>query len=264
VYLNKTGGMKMKKISRLLSVAVVLGCIWSTAGLAEEIRIGGGGAPMDNIIKPVKGPFEKSTGIKLNLAMGSATHVFKSLAKGELDASTAGISFDGLMDALKKEGSEVKDPAAYQSLSIGKGVINIIIHKDNPVTKLSKEQIKGIFTGKIANWKDVGGKDSPIIVVLSTINPATNGSFKTLAMDGEAYVKETLDSAAFEDTRNNVSANPEAIGFGPYSIIDATVKAPEIPEFARDIILITKGKPTPAVQKFIDFVKGEGQKYVIK
>ena len=254
----------MKKISRLLSVAVVLGCIWSTVVLAEEIRVGGGGAPMDNIIKPVKGPFEKSTGIKLNLSMGSATHVFKTLYKGEIDAATAGTSFNGLMDALKKEGFEVKDQAAYQNVTIGKGVIHIIINKDNPVASLSKEQIKGIFTGKISNWKDVGGKDSPIIVVLSTINPATNGSFKTLAMDGEAYVKETLDSGAFEDTRNNVAANAEAIGFGPYSIVNDSVKAPQIPEFARDIILITKGKPAPAVQKFIDFVTGEGKQYVIK
>lgn len=254
----------MKKSIFLIVVASIVSCICGATCFAEELKIAGGGAPMDNIIKPVKGAFEKNSGIKLTLSMSSATHAFRSLVKGEIDAAVVGITYSGLLDALKNEGFDVADPLSYQSLSIGKGVIHIIINKANPITKLSREDIKGIFTGKITNWKDVGGSETQIIVVMSTINPATNGSFRTLAMDGEPYTKETLDAAAFDDTRSTVASTPEAIGIGPFSIINETVKAPEIPEFTRDILLITKGKPSTAVQKFIDFVKGEGQKYLIK
>jgi phosphate transport system substrate-binding protein len=219
---------------------------------------------MDNILKPVKAPFEKGTGIKLNLVLGSATLSFKNLYNNEIDASTAGTSFDGLMASLKKEGFEVKDPTEFQSVTIGKGIIYVIVNKDNPVANLSREQLKGIFTGKITNWKEVGGKDAPIIVVLSQINPATNGSFKSIVLDGEPFAKDVLEAGAFEDVRDNVASNPEAVAFGPFSIVSDSVRTPQIPEISRDFILITKGKPSPNVQKFVQFVKGEGQKYTIK
>ena len=102
----------MKKISLLLGLAALLMAVTGATVCADEIKVGGGGAPMDNILKPVKGPFEKSTGVKLNLVIGSATLSFKNLYNGDIEASTAGIDFNGLMAALKKEGFEVKDPAA--------------------------------------------------------------------------------------------------------------------------------------------------------
>jgi phosphate transport system substrate-binding protein len=254
----------MKSICSVLSMVVVTCCLWSTAVLAEEITIGGGGAPMDNILNPVKVPFEKATGVKLKLALGSATISFRSLSRNEIDGLAVGISYEGLLDALKKEQTPVSDPSEYQVQTIGKGLIHVVVNKENPVTKLSKEQIKGIFTGKIVNWKDVGGKDSPIMVTLSTTNPATNGSFRILALDGEAFTKDVLEAGPFEEIRQNVAANPEAIGFGPYTVLDSSVKEPEVPEISRDINLITKGTPSAAVQKLVAFIKGEGQRYIIK
>jgi phosphate transport system substrate-binding protein len=53
-----------------------------------------------------------------------------------------------------------------------------------------------------------------------------------------------------------------AIAIGPQGMLDDTVKSPETPEISRPITLITKGKPSPDVQKLIDFIKGEGQKYI--
>jgi len=43
--------------------------------------------------------------------------------------------------------------------------IFILLHKENPVAKLDDKQIIDIYTGKITNWKEVGGKEAPITVV---------------------------------------------------------------------------------------------------
>lgn len=229
---------------------------------AEEIKIGGGGAPLDGIINPCKAAFEKSSNIKLNIVFSNATIAFKQLLNNEVEASTAGQSYEDLLVTAKKANIEVKDPASYVGTTLGKSSIYTIVHPGNPVNKLSKEQLKGIFTGKISNWKDVGGSDTPIIVVLSKINPATNSVFTKLAMDNEPYLSEILEAGRFEDLREKVAANPEAIGFGPGYIRDKTVKAVETPDFSRPIIIVTKGKPAPKIQKLIDFINTDGKKYI--
>ncbi len=246
---------------------VAVGCLLvmlagTSVVVAEEIKLGGGGAPIDSIFKPVRDSFEQSSGHKLNLVFTNATIAFKQLYNNELEASTAGMSLEDLLATVKKDGFEVKDPTTFQAVTLSTSKIYIIVNKNNPVAKLSKEQLKGIFTGKIANWKDVGGIDAPVIVVSSSQNPATSGAFKKLALDNEPFTKEVIDAVRFEDVRTAVFSNPEAIGFGPVTLLDATVKCPETPEFARPITIITKGKPSPKVQQLIDYVLGDGKKFI--
>jgi len=229
---------------------------------AEEIKIGGGGAPIDGVFRPIKSHFEKATGITITLNFSSATLSFKQLMAGELDGSTAGVAYPDLLSAMKSEKLEVVNPAAYEATLLGMSKIFTIVNKDNPVAKLSKEQLLGIFTGKIVNWKEVGGNDSPIIVVLSKINPATNAAFRKLALANQPYLADVLDAGRFEDVRDKVASTPESIAFGPSSMLDKTIKTVETPEVSRPVNLITKGKPTGKLQKLIDYIKGEGKQYL--
>ncbi len=236
--------------------------LWNHSAFAEEIKVGAGAAPTENVLKPIKEPFEKATGIKLAIIASGPKMALIGLQKGEVDAAAAGLSFEEWMGLMKKEGAEVQDAASLQQVTIGKDKIIVLTHKDNPVSKLSKEQLKGLFTGKIGNWKEVGGKDAPVLVVWGKLIPGTNSLFIKNIMDGESQAKDILEATTAEDVRQNVASNPEAIGIGPMAVVDATVKSPESPEIARGIILLTKGKPSPAIQKLIDFIKGEGQKYI--
>ncbi|ACH40605.1 ABC transporter, periplasmic substrate-binding protein [Citrifermentans bemidjiense Bem] len=246
----------------IICLAVAACTIFTSAAFGEEIKAGGGGAPMDGYLKPVKEAFEKSSGIKLNLNFSSATAAFKQLSTGDLDVSAAGLAFEDLLKTAKKENIEVADPAAYVATAIGASKIYTVSHKDNPVKSLSFDQLKGIFTGKIANWKEVGGNDAPILIVLSSINPATNAAYKKIALADAPFAADIVDAGRFEDVREKVAANPEAIAFGPVTMLDASIKTVQTPDVARPVILITKGAPTPKVQKLISFIKGEGQKFI--
>ncbi|MDA8083620.1 MAG: substrate-binding domain-containing protein [Nitrospiraceae bacterium] len=252
----------MRKMCLAFAVSAVL--LLGAGGMssAGEIKIGAGAAPTENVLKPVREAFEKATGDRLTIISSGPKNALIDLQKGNVDAASAGLTFDDWMGLMKKEGAEVKDPAAFQQVTIGKDSIVVLLQKDNPVGKLTKEQLKGIFTGKIQNWKEVGGKDMQIIVVWGKLIPGTNSLFVKNMLDGEAAAKEVLDATTAEDVRQNVAANPEAIGIGPAAVVDSTVKSPETPEISRPIILLTKGKPSPAVQKLIDFVGGEGKKYI--
>jgi phosphate transport system substrate-binding protein len=252
----------MIKTALCIALAVALGTFGSTAFCAEEIKVAGGAGPVENILKPVKAGFESATGIRLSISPSGAKNAFQDMDRGALDVAGAGFGWDELQATLKKEGAEVKNPADYTCIVVGKGSVFVVVHKDNPVAQLSKEQLKGIFTGRIGNWKEVGGNDAPILVVLGKMNPATNKIFRELMLDNESYAKDLLETTTSDDIKSTVASTPEAIAFGASTMIDASVRSPQTPEVSRPIILVTKGKPSHKVQKLLAYIRGPGQKFV--
>lgn len=251
----------MKKLGLRAVIAVCLVFTFCMSASAEEIKVGGGGAACNTILRPVKPHFEKATGITLSVMQSTPKNGLISLLGGGLDAAVAAVSLEGMISGAEKDGVKV-DAAALQKFVVGKNKTVIFLHKDNPVKTLSKEQVKGIFTGKITNWKAVGGKDMPIIVVWGKASPGQNAQLIKMMLDGEAVTKDVLDATDYANIKENVVTTPEAIGIDPIGLADASVSVPETPEMSSPVILVTKGAPSPNVQKLLDFLKGEGQKHV--
>lgn len=253
----------MKQV--LISAIIFLIICSSSIVHAEEIMLCAGSGPLDSVFNPVKDAFEKNTGIKITYLFGSASLTLKQLNNKVCEAASVGISFDDILEILKKEGNDVKNPEAFRHVLIGKSKIHIVVNKTNPVSRLSKEQLKGIFTGKISNWSQVGGNNTPIIVILPTLNTATITSFRKLFLDDEPYTKDILELglANMTELRGAIEANSETIGFGSSTILGNDIKRIESPEAIRPIILITKGEPSTNVKKLIDFIlTGPGKKLV--
>jgi len=247
----------VKRIVTAMALTLVAG-----TAFAEDIRIGAGAAPTENILKPIRAAFEKASGITLNTISNGPKQAFIELEKGTVDAAAAGLALDDWWALLKKESVAVANPGAYQGLVIGKDRVVVITHKDNKIPALSKEQLQGIFSGKTQNWKDVGGKDMPILLVWGSLIPGTNSMFSKVALGGTAVTKEVLDATTAEDVKDKVKSNPEAIGIGPAAIVDDSIWSPQSPEVARDITLLTKGAPSAKIQKLIGFIKGDGAKLI--
>lgn len=251
----------MKRFTMLLSALCFVSLAPLTAS-AEELKIGAGAAPVENVLKPITEPFEKATGIRLSIIANGPKNALVDLDRGSVDAAAAGLAFADWMALMKKEGAEVKNSSVYHPVLIGKDRIVVLTHKENPVKELTKEQLKGIFTGKIDNWKVVGGVDSPIIVVWGKLVPGTNSMFTSKMLDGEAVLSDVLETTTAAEIKQNVATNAPAIGIGPAAVIDGTVNSPKSPEIARDITLVSKGAPSPKLQKLLDFIKNEGPKYL--
>lgn len=134
----------MKRFKLILMVVIAFLLTFSGSVFGNEIKVGAGAAPVENILKPIKTHFEKATGIKLTIIASGPKIAMQDLERGAIDAATAGLTFDDWLNLMKKEGVEVKDAAALQQVTIGKDKIIVLLHKDNPVSKLSKDQLKGI------------------------------------------------------------------------------------------------------------------------
>ncbi len=256
----KESSVKMGTIGMAVLMAVTL----SSLAQAQEIKVGAGAAPTENVFNKIKGPFEQASGMKLVLVSNGPEEAIKDLDKGLLDVATGGVAFPDWMEMMEKGGYKIPDKNAYKYRVIGKDTVRIIVNKGNTVTKLSREQLKGIFSGKTVNWKEVGGKDMPIAVVWGNKIPGTNSVFAKQVMGGEPFTKKVQETTTAAEIKKLVASTPGSIGLGPVSIIDSTIASPETPEVGRPITAITKGAPSANVMKLFDFIRGEGQKYLAK
>lgn len=239
------------------AVAVLAGSGW-----AKEIKVGAGAAPTENVLKPVKEAFEKATGHTLTILSSGPKNALLDLDKGLVDAAAAGLTLEDWLALMQKESAPVADPTALKPVVIGQDKIRVLTHPSNPVKSLDKEQLKGLFTGAIDNWKAVGGSDAQVIVVWGSLIPGTNSLFQKRILDGAAPGGALLEATTAEDVRQIVAANAEAVGIGPLAVLDASVASPQTPEIARPITLLTRGEPGAELKQLLDFIAGPGQEFI--
>ncbi|MBI4697914.1 MAG: substrate-binding domain-containing protein [Nitrospirae bacterium] len=251
--------MSKRSVFFFTTIILLLGS--SVMALGGEIRVNGGGAAINTVFKPLAPYTEKAAGITLNIIQSSPKRGLIELVQGRADIATAAHSLESMIKGAGQDGVNI-DPATLRQTVIAKNKTVVITHKDNPVKKLSKEQLKGIFTGKITNWKDVGGKDMPVIVVWGKASPGQNALFTKEMLDSESVAKDILDATDYANIRDTVAGMPESIGINPLGIADASVNIPETPDVISPIIVVTKVDPSPEIQKLLDFIKGDGQKYI--
>ncbi len=257
--------MKIRSVNLwTIAMAVLMAVTLPSLAMAQEIKVGAGAAGTEDIFNKIKVPFEKTSGIKLVLISNGPVEALKELDKGLLEVAVGGVTFLDWMEMMEKEGYKVPDKNVYKYRVIGKDTVKIIVNKENTVKKLSRNQLKNIFTGKTVNWKDVGGKDIPITVVWGSKIPGTNAVFMKQIMDGAVFTKNVQEATTAAEIKKRIASIPGGVGLGPVSIVDATISAPEIPEVGRPITAITKGAPSPNALKLFDFIRGEGQKYLSK
>ena len=257
--------MRFTGKSMCMVMAIVFWTVLGGMAAAQEVKVGAGAAPTENVFSKIKEPMEAATGLKLILISNGPVEAFKDLDKGSVHAASGGLTFQDWMTMMEKDGYAIPDKTIYKSRVIGKDVIKVLIHKTAQVSKLSKDQLKAIFTGKVSNWKEVGGADVPVVLVWGEKIPGTHSVFQKEIMDGEAYEKKgAVQAGTAQEVKEKVVATAGGIGLGPASVVDGSVLVPEIPEVGRPITLITKGAPSPEVLKMLEFIQGEGQKFLAK
>ena len=102
---------------------------------------------------------------------------WKDLDAGIVDAAAAGLTFQDWAALMEQEGYKV-EKGKYLAQVIGMDSIQIFTNKDVTVQSLNRDQVRGIFTGEITNWSQVGGPDMAIVVVLGTKIEGTLSEFK--------------------------------------------------------------------------------------
>jgi phosphate transport system substrate-binding protein len=258
--------MNCSKLS-LIAVFCILACIVCPVFTlsAQEVRFHGSSTVTVMVMDPAKEAIAKATGLQVVVVGNGTENGLDDLIKGRCSAAMASEELAEAVANLKKVQPDLSIPSNLQAHVITHDVIAVIVHPKNPVTKLSKDQVKGLMTGSIQNWKEVGSMDSPVTIVTSNPGSGTRKTFQKMAMDDAKYSKEAIEAARTDEELKLVSEYPEAIGSvsaGMAKIAEAAgkVKIVDTPQFGRPLLIATIGEPSPSVKKVIDFLKGDGQK----
>jgi phosphate transport system substrate-binding protein len=160
----------------------------------------------------------------------------------------------------------VDTPIAYDGIAV-------IVSPGNPVGGLTKDQLKAIFSGKIKNWKDVGGPDRAIDLVNRDEASGTREAFKKIVMGDTPFDTAAAVLPGTGQVRDVVARAPGAIGYISAGFVeprftDVKVKALPIDgvgpteeniaskkyPIGRTLHFLTKGEPTGLTKQFLDYV----------
>jgi phosphate transport system substrate-binding protein len=240
---------------KVLQVALFIGILSlaATASWAGEIKVGGGGAACRGIFMPLAASFESATGIALKVLPSSPAQGLIELNDGHVDMATAAVPFASMAREAAKNGIAI-DPSLFTVKEIALNKTLVFVHKSNTVKKLSKKQLKDIFSGKVTNWKNVGGANQKIIVVWGLATPGQNELFSEQILDGKPVTGKHQEVTDYMGIRNFIAETPGAIGIDPHGFASGLTKNPETPLVVSPVIAVTKGKPSADVEKLLQYV----------
>ena len=212
----------------------------------------------------------------------------------EIQGGGSGVGIKAAQDKIADFGSSSRDLKDEEKATIAseyviaKDGVSVVLDPTNAVTDLTLDQIKQIFTGKITNWKEVGGADATIVVVSREEGSGTRGAFveitKVSEKDaaGTAVDNTTKDALVQPSTgavKQTVASTPNTIGYISIGALDDTVKAIKVEgidateanvlsgdyKISRPFLYLSNTELTPVAQAFLDFIlSAEGQAIVAK
>lgn len=193
--------------------------------------------------------------------------------------------------AIKKEEIELAKSKGIvpTELTVALDGLAVVVSPANPVSQLTVDQLADIFTGKIRNWKEVGGKDLPIVLLSREVNSGTHLYFKEHVLrKGDAkstveFAPSALLMSSSQAIADEIVQNTGAIGYYGMGYVNNTQKAILVAKdssspyvaptldnvvsnkyyISRPLLFYTNGAPKGTVKDIIDFIfSPEGQQIV--
>lgn len=245
-------------------LCLVLASVFMASAHAAAIKVGGGAAPINNIFRKVQEPFKKKSGIDLEITEEGPDLALKSVSEGKINVASAGLAQEDWFKMMDEKKLAVTDKDQLKFRVIGKDLVKVITHSGVKLDKLTNAQIKDLFTGKITNWKEIGGPDQKVMVVYGEKIPGTHKFVSKKIMNNEGYAKERTLSGAAPEVIEKVKSTPGAIGLAPMGIDLTGTNVPKIETLGRPITVATKGVPSKEILELFNFIEKEGQQYLPK
>jgi len=229
---------------------------------------------------------QKNSGVSIQVTGGGSGVGIASLLNGTTDIANASR-------AIKSSEIDKAKAAGYypEEFRVAMDSLAIVVNKANPVNEISLKQIMGIYTGKISNWKEIGGEDKPIMRYSRESSSGTYQFLKENILKNGDFAPDTQTMPGTSALANAVSKDPGALGYGgaAYFLNQPDVKilsvrkddkAPAVSPVKdgkvdyeatwsgtypiwRWLYMYTPYRPKGEIKKYLDWIMGpEGQKIV--
>jgi phosphate transport system substrate-binding protein len=265
----KTNEIKYGLLIAVIGTLLFAGCTSDKGGTkqADTLSVAGSTTVQPIAAKAAEKYNQEQSNVKVSVQGGGSGAGIKMAIEGSADVG---------MSSRELTADELKDLKAYVIAADG---IAVIVNPGNTLTDLTKTQIKDIFSGKITNFKELGGPDKEIVVIIRESGSGTRSSFEEMLMDkGKTNNTEGAEQQSSNGAvKASIASNPNAIGYIGAGFIDPTIKALSIEGISPDketikggtypvsrkLYMVTKGEATGKSKTFIDYIlTAEGQKIV--
>ncbi|AEH52764.1 phosphate ABC transporter substrate-binding protein PstS family protein [Heyndrickxia coagulans] len=259
-----------KKFAALFGLLTIFAVIAAGCGNAKGTATSGNGTKQESItavgstaLQPLVQEaaaqyMNDHPGATINVQGGGSGTGLSKVAEGAVQIGNSDVF------AEEKDGIDASKITDHKVAVVG---FAPVANQDIGVDNLTKQQLIGIFTGKIKNWKEVGGKDLKIVVINRAEGSGTRAVFEKQALDGATAVKaQEQDSSG--TVQKIVNETPGAISYLAFSYINNKVKALKVDgvEPTEENVktnkwkiwayehMYTKGKAKGLTEKFIDYM----------
>lgn len=219
--------------------------------------------------------------------IGSLGEAFSELNDGvnftyNPTGSGAGINaaLEGRCDiGLSSRPLKAEEQEKLTGTTVGLDGIVVVVNPQNNIKDLSVEQIAAVFTGKITNWKELGGADGPIVLIGREAGSGTRDGFESVTGTSE-QCKYRQELTSTGDVITTVSQNPNAVGYASLAAVSDKIRVVTVDGIAasketiqngsyklqRPFVLVTrKDRPLSAdAQAFFDYALSEEAKPIIE
>lgn len=260
--------------SLLLAILLSLFFLVPTQAQAkEELMINGSTTVLPIVQKVAENYMAVNPNVDIAISGGGSGNGIKALVDGltSIAMSSRDMKSSEKEQAARKGVDPVRIPVAVDALVP-------VVNPQNPVKSLSLEQLKDIFTGKITNWKEIGGNDAKIVVVSRDTSSGTYETWEELVMKKAKVMPQALLQASNGAVVQALSKNRNAIGYVGIGYLTPSIKGLQIDELvatpesaltrkwplSRELYLFTNGQPQGVTDAFIKYMldPAKGQKAV--
>ena len=273
-YANKQRSISMStNMLSWLCAGLLAATVAAPAQAAQTITINGSTTVLPVMQKAGEAFMASHPGVNLVISGGGSGNGIKALNDGLCDIA---MSSRDMKDKEKEQGAAkgvqaVRVPVALDALVP-------MVHPENKVKDLSSAVLRDIYSGKITNWKAVGGADAPIVVVSRDSSSGTFETWNELIMHKERVMPAALLQASNGAVVQAVSKNKNAIGYIGFGYLGKNLKALSVDgkvasaqsaadgswPIARELYLFLNGEAKGDIKTLIDFMLDpqKGQKQV--
>ena len=254
----------MKKIQKWFGIALAAAVsVSALAGCSQQQKMAGtvttdGSTSMERVIGVLGEAFQnENEGVTFTYNPTGSGSGIQAVQEGRCDI---GLSSRNLKDEETANG--------LTATVLALDGIAVIVNPENPGADLDIDTIAKLYTGEIANWKDVGGNDAAVVLIGREAGSGTRDGFESITGTEDAcQYRQELTSAG--DVVTAVAQNPDAVGYASLSNLSESVKALSVKgvtpseetvkngsySIQRPFVLVTKTDATlsDAAQAFFDF-----------
>jgi len=279
--MKKTKGLFLCGIVTIFFLALSILPVWAEE-LTGSLQIKGSDTMVNLGQAWVEEFMAKNPSISIAVTGGGSGTGIAAIINGTCDIAQASRKMKPQeIELAKSKGHEVKE------IEVAIDALEVIAHPSNPVQQLTIDQLSDIFTGKITSWKDVGGKDEPILILSRERNSGTHVYFlehvlrKGNEKGPEEFNPRALMLPSSQSIVEEVAGNSRAIGYvgmgyvterqkriavaktseGPFVLPSVETALDKTYPIARPLLMYVPNQPNELVKTFLDFVlsdRGQG------